>query len=254
MANNWKDMLLNKQHHDPKDALVSADPSRFKKALSGNKYRIQGVGDFGGKRFVRKKGQFRRGLLAQNAERKKKQASWVKRFRHRSREALQHGAIETAKKSTVLAATNGQQNEEQNDLTYQTLSKTTQGGSRLKTRLKRYRNRKGKRLTKNLGKSVKVSYSRKSIRKMMKKRALKGATISWRHPISSIRHLIKMLLSVPIIIKSASIMLLVGILFGLVTLIGSMFGWLVPTMSTTADSKPLTDAYSYITELDTDAT
>ncbi len=33
-----------------------------------------------------------------------------------------------------------------------------------------------------------------------------------------------------------------------------MFGWLVPTMSTTADSKPLTDAYSYITELDTDAT
>ncbi|QPC26363.1 CHAP domain-containing protein [Lacticaseibacillus paracasei] len=254
MANNWKDMLLNKQHHDPKDALVSADPSRFKKALRGNKYRIQGVGGFGGKRFVRKKGQFRRGLLAQNDERKKKQASWVKRFRHHSRETLQHGAIETAKKSTVLAATNGQQNEEQNDPTYQTLSKTTQGGSRLKARLKRHRNRKGKRLTKNLGKSVKVSYSRKSIRKMMKKRALKGATISWRHPISSIRHLIKMLLSVPIIIKSASIMLLVGILFGLVTLIGSMFGWLVPTMSTTADSKPLTDAYSYITELDTNAT
>ena len=254
MANNWKDMLLNKQHHDPKDALVSADPSRFKKALRGNKYRIQGVGGFGGKRFVRKKWQFRRGLLAQNAERKKKQASWVKRFRHRSREALQHGAIETAKKSTVLAATNGQQNEEQNDPTYQRLSKTTHGGSRLKARLKRHRNRKGKRLAKNLGKSVKVSYSRKSIRKMMKKRALKGATISWRHPISSIRHLIKMLLSVPIIIKSASIMLLVGILFGLVTLIGSMLGWLVPTMSTTADSKPLTDAYSYITELDTDAT
>lgn len=247
-------MLLNKQHHDPKDALVSSDPSRFKKALRGNKYRIQGVGGFGGKRFVRKKGQFRRGLLAQNAKHKKKQASWVKRFRHRSREALQHGAIETAKKSTVLAATNGQQNEEQSDPTYQTLSKTTQGGSRLKAQLKRHRNRKGKRLAKKLGKPVKVSYSRKSIRKMMKQRALKGATISWRHPISSIRHLIKMLLSVPIIIKSASIMLLVGILFGLVTLIGSMFGWLVPTMSTTADSKPLTDAYSYITELDTDAT
>lgn len=68
MANNWKDMLLNKQHHDPKDALVSSDPSRFKKALRGNKYRIQGVGGFGGKRFVRKKGQFRRGLLAQNAK------------------------------------------------------------------------------------------------------------------------------------------------------------------------------------------
>lgn len=49
-------MLLDKQHHDPKDALVSSDPSRFKKALRGNKYRIQGVGGFGGKRFVRKKG------------------------------------------------------------------------------------------------------------------------------------------------------------------------------------------------------
>ena len=75
MANNWKDMLLNKQHHDPKDALVSADPSRFKKALRGTKYRIQGVGGFGGKRFVRKKGQFRRGLLALSAMAKKKQAA-----------------------------------------------------------------------------------------------------------------------------------------------------------------------------------
>ncbi|WP_333603979.1 TrsG protein, partial [Lactobacillus acetotolerans] len=254
MANNWKDMLLNKQHHDPKDALVSSDPSRFKKALRGNKYRIQGVGGFGGKRFVRKKGQFRRGLLAQNAKHKKKQASWVKRFRHRSREALQHGAIETAKKSTVLAATNGQQNEEQNDPTYQTLSKTTQGGSRLKARLKRHRNRKGKRLAKKLGKPVQTSYSRKSVRKMMKQRALKGATFSWRHPISSIRHLLKAILMLPVVIKSMAILLLVGLVFGLIALMSSMFGWLVPTMSTTADSKPLTDAYSYITELDTDAT
>ncbi|RND84702.1 CHAP domain-containing protein [Lacticaseibacillus paracasei] len=254
MANNWKDMLLNKQHHDPKDALVSSDPSRFKKALRGNKYRIQGVGSFGGKRFVRKKGQFRRGLLAQNAKHKKKQASWVKRFRHHSREALQHGAIETAKKSTVLAATNGQQNEEQNDPTYQTLSKTTQGGSRLKARLKRHRNRKGKRLAKKLGKPVQTSYSRKSVRKMMKQRALKGATFSWRHPISSIRHLLKAILMLPVVIKSMAILLLVGLVFGLIALMSSMFGWLVPTMSTTADSKPLTDAYSYITELDTDAT
>ena len=247
-------MLLNKQHHDPKDTLVSSDPSRFKKALRGNKYRIQGVGGFGGKPFVRKKGQFRRGLLAQNAKHKKKQASWVKRFRHRSREALQHGAIETAKKSTVLAATNGQQNEEQNDPTYQTLSKTTQGGSRLKARLKRHRNRKGKRLAKKLGKPVQTSYSRKSVRKMMKQRALKGATFSWRHPISSIRHLLKAILMLPVVIKSMAILLLVGLVFGLIALMSSMFGWLVPTMSTTADSKPLTDAYSYITELDTDAT
>ena len=238
-------MLLNKQHHDPKDTLVSSDPSRFKKALRGNKYRIP---------FVRKKGQFRRGLLAQNAKHKKKQASWVKRFRHRSREALQHGAIETAKKSTVLAATNGQQNEEQNDPTYQTLSKTTQGGSRLKARLKRHRNRKGKRLAKKLGKPVQTSYSRKSVRKMMKQRALKGATFSWRHPISSIRHLLKAILMLPVVIKSMAILLLVGLVFGLIALMSSMFGWLVPTMSTTADSKPLTDAYSYITELDTDAT
>lgn len=254
MANNWKDMLLDKQHHDPKDALVSSDPSRFKKALRGNKYRIQGVGGFGGKRFVRKKGQFRRGLLAQNAKHKKKQASWVKRFRHRSREALQHGAIETAKKSTVLAATNGQKSEEQNDPTYQTLSKTTQGGSRLKARLKRHRNRKGKRLAKKLGKPVQTSYSRKSVRKMMKQRALKGATFSWRHPISSIRHLLKAILMLPVVIKSMAILLLVGLVFGLIALMSSMFGWLVPTMSTTADSKPLTDAYSYITKLDTDAT
>ena len=254
MANNWKDMLLNKQHHDPKDALVSSDPSRFKKALRGNKYRIQGVGSFGGKRFVRKKGQFRRGLLAQNSKHKKKQASWVKRFRHHSREALQHGAIETAKKSTVLAATNGQQSEEQNDPTYQTLSKTTQGESRLKARLKRHRNRKSKRLAKKLGKPVQTSYSRKSVRKMMKQRALKGATFSWRHPISSIRHLLKAILMLPVVIKSMAILLLVGLVFGLIALMSSMFGWLVPTTSTTADSKPLTDAYSYITELDTDAT
>ncbi|MFT9154307.1 MAG: M23 family metallopeptidase, partial [Lacticaseibacillus paracasei] len=254
MANNWKDMLLNKQHHDPKDALVSADPSRFKKALRGNKYRIQGVGGFGGKRFVRKKGQFRRGLLAQSAKAKKKQAGWVKRFRHRSRQALQHGAVETAKKSAVVAANNSQQNEDQNDPTYQSLAKTKQGASRLRAQRKRHRNRKGKRLAKKLGEPVQTSYSRKSIRKMMKQRALKGATLSWRHPISSARQMLKLLLSVPIMIKSVSIILIIGIAFSLLAMMSSMFGWLVPAMSTTADSKPLTDAYSYITELDTDAT
>lgn len=58
----------------------------------------------------------------------------------------------------------------------------------------------------------------------------------------------------PVVIKSMAILLLVGLVFGLIALMSSMFGWLVPTMSTTADSKPLTDAYSYITKLDTDAT
>lgn len=247
-------MLLNKQHHDPKDALVSSDPNRFKKALRGNKYRIQGVGGFGGKRFVRKKGQFRRGLLAQNAKHKKKQASWVKRFRHRSREALQHGAVETVKKSAVIAANNGDRSEQPNDPIYQELTSTKQGVSRLRAQQRRHRNRKGKRLAKKLGKPVQTSYSRKSVRKMMKQRALKGATFSWRHPIGSIRHLLKAIMMVPIVIKSAGILLLVGLLFGLIALMSSMFGWLVPTMSTTSDSKPLTDAYSYITELDTDAT
>jgi surface antigen/murein DD-endopeptidase MepM/ murein hydrolase activator NlpD len=254
VANNWKDMLFNKQHHDPKDVLVSADPNRFKKALRGNKYRIQGVGGFGGKRFVRKKGQFRRGLLAENARKKKQSANWVKRFRRRSRLALQHGAVETAKKSAVAAANNGNQNEQSNDPVYQELTSAKKGARRLKARQRRHRNRKGKRLAKKLGKPVQTSYSRKSIRKMMKQRALKGATFSWRHPISSIRHLLKAILMLPVVIKSIAILLLVGLVFGLIALMSSMFGWLVPAMSTTADSKPLTDAYSYITELDTDAT
>lgn len=254
MANNFKEMLLNKQHHDPKDALVSADPNRFKKALRGNKYRIQGVGGFGGKRFVRKKGQFRRGLLAENARKKKQSANWVKRFRRRSRLALQHGAVETAKKSAVAAANNGNQNEQSNHPVYQELTSAKKGAGRLKARQRRHRNRKGKRLAKKLGKPVQTSYSRKSIRKMMKQRALKGATFSWRHPISSIRHLLKAILMLPVVIKSMAILLLVGLVFGLIALMSSMFGWLVPAMSTTADSKPLTDAYSYITELDTDAT
>ncbi|RND67861.1 N-acetylmuramoyl-L-alanine amidase domain-containing protein precursor [Lacticaseibacillus paracasei] len=254
MANNFKEMLLNKQHHDPKDALVSADPNRFKKALRGNKYRIQGVGGFGGKRFLRKKGQFRRGLLAENARKKKQSANWVKRFRRRSRLALQHGAVETAKKSAVAAANNGNQNEQSNDPVYQELTSAKKGAGRLKARQRRHRNRKGKRLAKKLGKPVQTSYSRKSIRKMMKQRALKGATFSWRHPISSIRHLLKAILMLPVVIKSMAILLLVGLVFGLIALMSSMFGWLVPAMSTTADSKPLTDAYSYIMELDTDAT